>query len=467
MSTPEKQSITPTPSSALSAMRENLSRRSFLKGTAASALLATGGTSLLAACGGSAPAVLTSNSLTQKGEITIWDRSGDLFQVFDATIGTFNKKYPNIKVNHVAVDVDAKLPTTLVSSVSVPDGAFYEDNNLPMENEHFYDLTEWIQPYVKDIVPFKLQVNTSGGKILGIPWDLDPGLLFYREDLLQQVGVDPTSINTYDDLITAAQTLQSKLGPKVKPIHLEQDPGLTILWTEMFANQQGTSMGNLQNQVQVNNQAYLNIMNFYQKVSSMGLGTHEVYLSPGDLAAIDAGQVAFYPWAIWYVYGADLLFKQSKGLWRAMALPAWTQGGTRAAVMGGSSFIIPKKAKNPHQAWLFYEHLVFSPEGYQAVYGPNKVYPGGINTSLPSYFPALTGKQLFQNSLGLAGQNLWDVATATAKSIPGNYVYPTWYNQASQYLGSDIQHLLAGQMTPQQVLDQATNNIQNKLVNRS
>lgn len=467
MSTPEKQSIDTTPSPDLSVNKENLSRRSFLRGTAASALLATGGASFLAACGGSAPASLTSNSLTQKGEITIWDRSGDLFQVFDATIGTFNKKYPNIKVNHVAVDVDAKLPTTLVSGVNVPDGAFYEDNNLPLQNEHFYDITEWIQPYTKDIVPFKLQVNTANGKILGVPWDLDPGRLFYREDLLQQAGVDPTSINTYDDLITAAQTLQSKLGPKVKPIHLEQDPNLTITWTEMFANQQGTSMGNLKNQVQINNQVYLNILNFYDKVNKMGLGTHDLYLSPGEIKAVDAGQVALVPWAIWFVYAPDLLFKQSKGKWRAMPLPAWSAGGTRAAVMGGSSFIIPKKAKNPHQAWLFYEHLVFSQEGYQAVYGPNKVYAGGINTSLPSYFPALNGKQLFKNSGGLGDQDLWDVATATAKNIPGNYVYPTWYNQSAQYFGADIQRLFAGQMTPQQVLDQATSDIQSKLVNRS
>src|SRR4051794_21852860 len=46
------------------------------------------------------------------GEITIWDRSGDLFKVFDATIADFNKVYPDIKVNHVAIDVDAKLQNT-------------------------------------------------------------------------------------------------------------------------------------------------------------------------------------------------------------------------------------------------------------------------------------------------------------------------------------------------------------------
>jgi lactose/L-arabinose transport system substrate-binding protein len=149
-----------------------------------------------------------------------------------------------------------------------------------------------------------------------------------------------------------------------------------------------------------------------------------------------------------------------------MPLPAWTKGGSRGAVMGGSSFIIPKKAKNPHLAWLYYEHLVFSPEGYQAVYGPNKIYPGGLNTSLPSYNPALS-KQLYQNSDGLGKQNLWEVVTGTVKDISGNYTYPSWYNQAIPYFGANIQRLLDGQMSPQEVLTKSANDIQTKLIARS
>ncbi|HXR65354.1 MAG TPA: extracellular solute-binding protein, partial [Ktedonobacteraceae bacterium] len=361
------------------------SRRAFLKGATASALAATTGLAL-AACGSSGE---VKSSAPLAGEITIWDRSGDLATVFAATIPAFNKKYPQIKVNHMAVDVDSKLPSTLATGVDVPDGVFYEDSNLPTLASYYYDITEWIQPYVKDIVPFKLRVNTSNGRILGVPWDLDPGLLFYREDMLQEAGIDPASIETYDDLIAAAHKIQQKFGPQVKPIHLEQDPFLSLLWIEMFANQLRTSMVDAQGNLQINSAPYLKIMKFLNQVRSENLGTLAAYESPGDNAAVEDNQIAFYPWAIWAVYGPDLLYKKTKGKWRAMALPAWQQGEARGAVMGGSSFIIPKKATNPHLAWLYYEHLVFSPEGYQSVYGPNKVYPTGINTSLPSYLPAL------------------------------------------------------------------------------
>src|SRR6266487_1261805 len=135
-----------------------ISRGTFLRGTAAAA------GALLAAPASTVAAPYVKRP--PEGTITIWDRAGDLYQVFGATIPVFNKKYPRITVKHVAVDVDAKLPTTLTTGINVPDGAFYEDVNLPIQAAHLYDITKWIQPYTKDLVPFKLQVNTQHGRIL-------------------------------------------------------------------------------------------------------------------------------------------------------------------------------------------------------------------------------------------------------------------------------------------------------------
>ncbi len=439
-----------------------ISRRTLLKG-AAGTVLATAGMSL-AACGTAGSA--TSSGASASGTVTIWDRSGDLYQVFHATIPSFNKKYPNIKVNHVAVDVDSKLPSTLITGVNVPDGAFYEDNNTPTLSDHYSDLTDLMQPYVNQCVPFKIKVNTYNGRIKGIPFDLDPGLLYYRADILEQQNIDPNSIQTYDDLITVAQTLQNKLGPQVKPIHIEQDPGNSELWVNMFANQQGQGIVDSAGNLQINSQPYLNALSWIQKVMQKGLGTHVTLFSSDHIAAWENGQELFIPYAIWAVYGLDLLIKKTRGKWRAMPLPAWTPGGNRGSVMGGSSFIIPAKARNPHLAWLWYEHLMFSPEGYKAVFGPNKIYPQGINTLLPSYKPALA-HQLIGNVDALGGQNLWQVAVSTVPQISNAWTYPSWYNSSVQYFGTNIQQMIEGKMTPQQVVTTTTQQIQSKLINRS
>ncbi len=459
---PTHTSLAETDNASSPASSPTISRRTLLKGAAAGTFMATAG-SVLAACGGGTASTASGSA---SGTVTIWDRAGDLYQVFHATIPSFNKKYPNIKVNHVAVDVDAKLPSTLITGVNVPDGAFYEDNNTPTLSSHYYDLTDWMQPYTDQCVPFKVKVNTYNGRIKGIPFDLDPALLYYRADILEQQGIDPNSIKTYDDLLKVAQTLQNKLGPKVKQIHVEQDPGNSELWVNMFANQQGQGMVDSSGKLQINSQPYLTALTWIQEVMKRGLGTHVALFSPDHIAAWENGQEIFIPYAIWAVYGLDVLIKKTTGKWKAMQLPAWTAGGNRASVMVGSSFIIPQKAKNPHLAWLWYEHLMFSPEGYKAVFGPNKIYPKGINTLLPSYKPALQ-TQLIGNVETLGGQNLWQVAVSTVPTISNAWTYPSWYNSSVQYFGTNIQQMIDGKMTPQQVVETSTTQIQSKLINRS
>ena len=402
---------------------------------------------------------------TAEGEIVIWDRSGDLFQVFDATLASFNQKYPKIKVRHEAVDINAKLATTLAAGVDVPDGTFIEDVNIPPLAEYFTDITDWIQPYTKDIVPFKLRVNTYKGRVIGIPFDLCPGLLYYRADLLESASVAPESITTYDDLITAAKTIQAKLGADKKPIHIERANWAIPLQLEMFANQQNTSLVNEKGELQLDSEPYLRALKWVKSVLDSGVGSLQEYFSPGDIQAIDTDQVAFYPWAIWFVYGPENLFKDSKGKWRAMSLPAWNAGGARGANMGGSSFAIPKQGKSPRLAWLFYEHLMLTPEGYQAVYGPNKIYPGGLNTSLSAYKPA-HAKQLFENPKGLGEQNLWEVAVATVDEIPANYYYAPWYGQAAEIIAANVQRMQDGQIMAEEAIKRSADEITTRIIKR-
>ena len=112
------------------------------------------------------------------GEITIWDREGDLFEVFDAAIVAFNEKYPDIVVHHEAVDIGGKLQNTLITGTDVPDGVFLDDSLVAGFADHLWDLSDVLAPYLPDIAQQKVDVNSLDGRIYGVPFDLDPGLLF-------------------------------------------------------------------------------------------------------------------------------------------------------------------------------------------------------------------------------------------------------------------------------------------------
>ncbi|NUQ90670.1 MAG: sugar ABC transporter substrate-binding protein [Glycomyces artemisiae] len=450
-------------------MQRHLLRRRALLASAGLAAAAPA----LAACGpdiasdeeSDASSLLKAPDRTE-GEITVWDRSGDLFEVFEGAIAAFNAKYPDITVNHVAIDIDAKLQNTLITGADVPDGVFLDDAKVGGFTDYLWDLSDVLAPYAADIAPQKLDVNTVAGGVYGVPFDLDPGLLFYNATALEAAGIDINAIATYDDLLQAARDYQAAV-PGSAPIHLEQSAFLGQLQLEMYASQLGTSIADADGNLRLDTPEFERILTFLDTVRQEGLGTRAEYLTPTDIAELDNGNQVFYPWAIWFSFAPQQVLTETTGDWRAVQLPAWDADGARSGAMGGSSFVLPKDGKNADLAWLFYEFLMFDEAGYTAVWGPGDVYPEGLATSIPSYTPAADpAKPLYSGITALGGQDLWTVATEAGAQIPGGTPTPAWWTGAVDYLGNDLQRMLDGELTPQEVLAQASEDIQTNLVDR-
>lgn len=450
-------------------MQRHLLRRRALLASAGLAAAAPA----LAACGpdiaseedAGASSLLKAPDRTE-GEITIWDRSGDLFEVFEGVIADFNAKYPGITVHHVAVDIDAKLQNTLITGADVPDGVFLDDAKVGGFTDYLWDLSDVLAPYAADIAQQKLDVNTVGGGVYGVPFDLDPGLLFYNAAALEAAGIDVAAIGTYDDLLQAARDYKAAV-PAAAPIHLEQSAFLGQLQLEMYASQLGTSIADADGNLRLDTPEFERILTFLDTVRQEGLGTRAEYLTPTDIAELDNGNQVFYPWAIWFSFAPQQVLTATSGDWRATQLPAWDAGGARSGAMGGSSFVLPKDGANADLAWLFYEFLMFDEAGYAAVWGPGEVYPEGLATSIPSYTPAADpAAPLYGGITALGGQDLWTVATEAGAQIPGGTPTPAWWTGAVDYLGNNVQRMLDGDMTPQEVLAQSSEDIQTNLVDR-
>lgn len=400
------------------------------------------------------------------GEIVIWNRSGDLFEVFDGVIDRFNEKYPDVVVDHQAVDIDARLQSTLITGSEVPDGVFLDDAKVSSYVEMLWDLTDVLAPYIGDISPQKVDVNSANGGIYGVPFDLNPGLLYYNSVALDEAGIDAEAIETYDDLLDAARAYKD-FKPEAGPIHLEQSAFLGQLQLEMYASQLGTSIADSDGELRLDSPEYTQILTFLDTVRAEELGTRAEYLGPTDIAELENGNQVFYPWAIWFSFAPEQLLTDTADAWRAMELPAWGDGGPRSGAMGGSSFVLPRDGENSNLAWLFYEFLMFDEAGYSAVWGPNDVYETGLITSIPSYLPAANpDAPLFDTVPALGGQDLWHVATTAGAQIPGGTPIPAWWDGAVDYLGTDVQRMLDGDLTPDEVIARSSDEIQVNLVDR-
>jgi trehalose/maltose transport system substrate-binding protein len=75
------------------------------------------------------------------------------------------------------------------------------------------DLTPFLDDAEQGIMPALLASNRVGGRLLAMPWYLDFGVLFYREDLLEAAGVTvPEDWDAFEAAALAVQQAQREAG---------------------------------------------------------------------------------------------------------------------------------------------------------------------------------------------------------------------------------------------------------------
>ena len=185
-------------------------RRDFLKmggaGLAGAALLGTAG------CGGGGGAF--------NGEITVGfgrEASGTLQKLIDQ----FNKQSKDVKAKWRVMPSDTgQYFDQLRTQFQAQDGSLTligGDVIWPAQfaaNSYIIDLSDrFTKSMQSKFLQGPVESNTYEGKVYGVPWFTDAGLLYYRKDLLEKSGFSgpPT---TWDELKEQANTIKQDQGTK-------------------------------------------------------------------------------------------------------------------------------------------------------------------------------------------------------------------------------------------------------------
>jgi arabinosaccharide transport system substrate-binding protein len=82
------------------------------------------------------------------------------------------------------------------------------------DNVHLLDLTDVVAPYLPDLIATRMAPYQAYGKQLGIDYHLGAYLMFYNRALLDEAGIDPDAIKTWDDWVAAGKQFQEKFPDK-------------------------------------------------------------------------------------------------------------------------------------------------------------------------------------------------------------------------------------------------------------
>ncbi len=212
----------PTPSATPEAAPNSLTRRRFLQAGAVGAVSALG----LAALGKSVASVSKPEALpmkyasANKTQLTLYGLFFIPTELAAAReiINDFNAQSKTIFVQYVQSSwgaIGTKM-TAAFSSGDVPDLFQYYDaglvpwaaNGLLADLKKLLPASTWAQ-----VVPGTLSVlTTSSGGVIGLPFETETPLVYYRTDLLGKAGITPATLTsrwTWDQLRSNAQKLNN------------------------------------------------------------------------------------------------------------------------------------------------------------------------------------------------------------------------------------------------------------------
>jgi trehalose/maltose transport system substrate-binding protein len=303
---------------------------------------------------------------------------------------------------------------------------------------NFVDLNQYGAKSVTDqYFPAIIQNNTVDGKLIGIPWFTDAGVLYYRTDLLQKYGYTAPP-KTWDELTTMAKKIQD--GERADG---NQDfwgfvwqgkayEGLTCDALEWVASDGGGTIVSPDKVITINNDNAA-------KALDMAAGWVNTISPPGVTGFAEedarnmfqAGNAAFMRnWPYAYSLG-EASDSPIKGKFDITALPAGTSG-KGASTLGGWQLAVSKYSKNPQVAADVALYLASAPEQkIRAVEG--------------SFQPTI--KSLYQDPDVLKAvpffANLYDAFSNTV-ARPSTATAPN-YNQVSTIFFNGVYSVLSGQ----------------------
>ncbi|MEV7601880.1 sugar ABC transporter substrate-binding protein [Kitasatospora sp. NPDC089797] len=344
------------------------------------------------------------------GKVTIW--SWDVAAKAMQRLGTvFEQAHPGTTVEVVDIGYDNaydKITVGLGAGSGLPDILTVEGGRLPTYLGNFpnglVDLTSRAESLKSQYAEATWRTVTDAkGRVRGLPWDSGPCALFYRRDHFQQAGIDPATLATWDDYLTAGAALKQATGRKLLIMDSKQD----TLFAQLL-QQQGQSWFT-DGKVAVATPAAERALTLMKQLVDRDLVDFENGWD-GLVSGTHDGKAATTPTAAWWDGTLTAEMADLSGKFGVVPLPAFTPGGTRTSNSGGSTLCVTAQSGNPETAWGFLSFLLADKA--------NQVSMMQHEGLFPAYLPALDDPYFQQPAPYYAGQPAMKLFADLVRSIP-------------------------------------------------
>jgi ABC-type glycerol-3-phosphate transport system substrate-binding protein len=297
----------------------------------------------------------------------------------------------------------------------------------------------------------KWEPYTAGdGKIYAIEYSLSQTVYYYRKDLHDEAGVDPTAYVTYKDFIEGGKKFNEFHPGKFSVV---ADVGGTDT-LRLLATQNGGGYfdkdGNILLDSPENVEA-LHLLYDMVNVHKMAWPCENVW-GPGMWAALGDGTCAGALGADWYAN--SILVPQvpdQAGKWAVAKMPVFKEGGAVSAQFGGGGFCITQQSKAPDAVWDILNFMLLTKEGQIFKYQTTQSFPTRLDVMND---PGIVG---FEDPF-FGGQKVGAVLAEVAPfalGLPAN----EFLTEAFELLRPAVPEVIGDEKTPEVALKDAADNL--------
>ena len=349
-------------------------------------------------------------------EITIWAWNVAAKALVESA-KSFNQKYPNIKVNvqeyGLAQNVYERYSVILSSGVGVPDIIQIESDYVQTFAEtypqYFFDMNGYIDIEGK-VDPSKISTSYDSEKrLVSIPWDSGPVVMFYREDLFNQAGIDINSIITFEDYISAGKKLKERF-PNITMTGLPFTQDENLFRCLLVANK--SYYLNNKGEITVASSKAIETLQMIKRLIDEGVAKNTINWD-GGIVANKNGELASWIMGGWWGGTIKDQMPEMKGKWKIAPIPAFPDGA-RASSSGGAGLSITASEPIKQAAALeFIKESLMNVDNQLMMYEKYSLFP----SYLPTYDDAR-----FLKSDDYFGDDFNKILADVTKEIP-NVIY--------------------------------------------
>jgi len=263
-------------------------------------------------------------------------------------------------------DMHNKLTLANQSGEGAPDLCDIEIGQFPnfLQGEvQFQELNDYIDPYREDVVQARIDTYSKEGKNYGVPTHVGATVMYYNTKILEEYGIDYTTIETWDDYTAAGKQLKEASGGKVCMTSVDTG-GTDWLWLAMA--EYGEDFTNEDGSPNIQLESIKNMITMQQGWLNDGIAM----ISPGGqvdmeegYANIAAGNIASFPKAMWYMSRFINYMPEMGGQWAIAPCPVFEEGQPRSVGIGGTGTVVSKQSENPELAAEFISWAKLSYDG--------------------------------------------------------------------------------------------------------